>query len=214
MIILGLTGSIGMGKTTVATMMKSLNIPVHDADACVHDLLSPDNPASVAVAAVFPYYEYPALYERKTKAIIRAELGRIVFADEAKREMLEAVLHPCVREDQQAFIRREAAKGREIVCLDIPLLYETGAQNRVDYVVVVSAPPHIQRARVMARPNMSEEKFAAILARQMPDHEKCTRADFVIKNGLSRAHTMRQLQEIIMDLRKRRNALHSQSSSD
>lgn len=195
-----------MGKTTVATMMKSLKIPVHDADACVHDLLSPENPASYAVAAAFPYYAYPALYERKTKAINRAELGRIVFADEAKREMLEAVLHPRVQEDQQAFIRAEAAKGREIVCLDIPLLYETGAQSRVDYVVVVSAPPHMQRARVMARPNMTEEKFAAILARQMPDYEKCARADFVIKNGLSRAHTMRQLKMILHDMRARHYA--------
>lgn len=203
MIILGLTGSIGMGKSTIATMLKSLNIPVHDADACVHDLLSVKNPASLAVAVAFPYYEFPDLYERKTKAIKRKELGALVFHDDEKRARLEGILHPLVRKSQADFIRAAALMRREIICLDIPLLFETGAQTRVDYTLCITAPAFIQRARVMARPNMNEGKFAAILSRQMQDGEKRARADFVIRNGLNRAHTMKELKTVLQEIRER-----------
>lgn len=203
MIVLGLTGSIGMGKSTVSTMMKTLNIPVHDADACVHDLLSPQNSASLEVAAAFPYFEFPDLYDKKTKGLIRKELGQLVFNNDEYRAKLEGILHPLVHKSQSEFIKHSVSKGRDIVCLDIPLLYETNAQERVDYVIVVTTPSFIQRTRVLARPNMDEGKFGKILSQQVPDHEKRVRADYVIKNGLNRAHTMKQLKVILQDVRKK-----------
>ena len=205
MIVLGLTGSIGMGKSTAAAMLRNLRVPVHDSDACVHDLLSVDNPAHFHVAAAFPYYEYPQIYDRKTKGINRKALGAVVFADDAKRARLEAVLHPMVRQSQMDFIRACTAKGVDIVCLDIPLLFETGAEHRVDYTIVVSAPAFLQAQRVLARPGMDEARFAAILARQMPDAEKRRRADYVVNTGLGRARTMKELKQVLRNLREIEN---------
>lgn len=200
MIILGLTGSIGMGKTTIASMLENLRIPVHDSDAAVHGFYAPDSFARPALAAAFPFFEYPQIYERKTKNMIRAELGKLVFSNPELRERLENILHPLVRKSQMDFIRQSAIKKRKMICLDIPLLYETGAQDRVDYVLVASAPYHVQRARVLARPTMTEEKFHAILSSQMPDREKCIRADYVIKTGLGRAYSFFALKKAIASI--------------
>lgn len=210
MIILGITGSIGMGKSTAASMLQHLGIPVHDSDECVHKLLRHDSPAWGAFAAAFPYFSYPQIYGRTWswklwrggfspwwRSVNRRALGKLVFEDEAKRRKLESVLHPFVRRDQDTFIRSQKNLGREIVALDIPLLFETGAQTRVDYTVNITAPLFIQKERVFRRPNMSAEKFSAILVRQMPDGEKSARADFVIHSGLSRANMMKDLKKIL-----------------
>ncbi len=201
MIVLGLTGSIGMGKSTVAAMMKVLGIPVHDSDAAVHRLHTPKSEAHAALQAAFPPRDYPNVYDKHTKAINRRELGKIVFADEGLRLQLESILHPLVRKSQDAFLRQCRVQGAEIAVLEIPLLYETGAERRVDGVIVVSAPAFLQKARVMGRPGMDEAKFNAILARQMPDAEKRARADYVIHTGLGRAQSMRELQEILQLVR-------------
>lgn len=202
MIILGLTGSIGMGKTTIAAMLENLRIPVHDSDAAVHGFYAPNSFARPALAAAFPFFEYPQIYERKTKNIIRAELGKLVFSNPELRARLENILHPLVRKSQMDFIRQETIKKRKMICLDIPLLFETGAQERVDYVLVASAPYHVQRTRVLARSNMTEEKFHAILSSQMPDKEKCARADYVIKTGLGRAYSFFALKKAIASIEK------------
>lgn len=200
MIVLGLTGSIGMGKSTLAAMMESLHIPVHDADICVHRLLGPNSPAIPALAAAFPLYEYPQIYDRKTKTILRKDLGALVFAQDFLRARLESILHPLVRKEQTDFLRANRLKGVKTVCLDIPLLFETGAQSRVDYTITVSAPYIVQEQRVLSRPGMTQEKFNAILARQMPDAEKCARSDYVIKTGAGRAHTLKSLKQILKDI--------------
>ncbi len=192
-----------MGKSTVGAMLSTMNIPVHEADHAVHKLFSPTHPARRDIANLFPYYEFPQIYNRKTKEIDRKKLGEIVFHDAEKRSALERILHPRVREDQDEFIRASRARGCQFVCLDIPLLFETGAEKRVDYTIVVSAPAFIQRQRVLARPNMTEEKFNAILQRQMPDQEKCARADYVIKTGLGRAHSMKEIKKMIAALREK-----------
>lgn len=202
MIVLGLTGSIGMGKSTVAAMMNTLGIPVHDSDIAAHRLLEPKSEARLALAAAFPHYQYPQIYEKKTYNINRRELGKIVFSDDEARERLEAIIHPMVRKSQTEFLRASKIKGARIAALDIPLLFETGAEARVDYTITVSAPYFLQRARVLARPDMSEEKFHAILSRQMPDAEKRARSDFVIQTGLGRAHSFSSLKEILESIRQ------------
>ncbi len=206
MIVLGLTGSMAMGKSTVGAMLETLGISVHESDHAVHELLGLDSPARPAFASEFPPYEFPQLYDRKTKEINRKELGALVFNDEEKREALENILHPFVHQKQDQFIRQQMSKGHEIVCLDIPLLFETEAQRHVDYTLVVSAPYSVQQQRAMSRPNMSEEKFHAILERQMPDKEKCARADYVIKTGLGRAYSMKSLKLTLLDIQKEKGA--------
>ena len=191
MTIIGLTGSIGMGKTTAAQMLRSLGVPVHCSDSAVHELLSPKGAAEQAVLAAFPSLKAP---------IDRKALGKIVFEDTEKRERLEAILHPLVQQAQQAFIAKHRGLGVRIVALDIPLLFETGAETRVDITMVVTAPAHIQAARVMARPGMTEERFAAILSRQMPDAEKRERANYIINSGLGRARMMRDVRGCLFDL--------------
>lgn len=203
MIVLGLTGSIGMGKTTLAGMMLDLKIPVHDADACVHELLSPEGGGHYAVAAAFPYYDHPQIYDRKTKSINRKELGALVFADDAKRQLLESILHPLVEVEQKSFLSHWKKRKLKFVCLDIPLLFETNGKDKVDYTLVVSAPSFIQRARVMSRPGMTEQKFEAILSRQMPDIEKRQRADYVIHTGLGLAQSRKELKLALRDIEKK-----------
>lgn len=203
MIVLGITGSIGMGKSTIAEMLRLEGIPVHESDAEVHRLLSSDNAAKAAVAAAFPYFEHPEIYDRKTKAIDRAALGALVFANGEKRETLESILHPLVRISQDKFLRDAKKSGSTITALDIPLLFETGAEDRVDYVLVASAPFFIQEERVMARPGMTEEKFRAILARQLPDAEKRARADYIVPTGLNRAETLQAVKKILSEIRAR-----------
>lgn len=205
MIIIGLTGSIGMGKSTAAAMMQTMGIPVHDADAAVHDLLSQPGEALNAVAAAFPYFEYPQMYGRKDKSGIRKldrkKLGEIVFKDDEKREALENILHPFVRREQDGFIRKNKGLGMNMIAFDIPLLFETGADARVDVTINVSANFSVQRARVLERPGMNEEKFEAILKRQMPDGEKCARADYVLHSGLGRAQMMKELKFIVAQIK-------------
>ena len=195
--VIGLTGSIGMGKTTAANMLRDMGIPVHCSDQAVHDLIAPGGAAVAIVAETFP-----DAYDRKSGGIDRKKLGAAVFGDNEKKEQLEAILHPMVQASQQKFLREQQARGCKIAVLDIPLLYETGAEKRLDYVMVVSAPALVQKQRVMARPGMTEEKFNAILKNQIPDEEKKQRADFVIPTGLGLAYTRAELQKVINKLRK------------
>ena len=183
---LGLTGGIGMGKSTAAQMFRELGHPVWDADAAVHRLYAPGGDAVAPVAAAFPGV-------LKDGGIDRAAL-RLVLADSPDGfQTLERIVHPLVAADRAAFIARHDAAP--IVVLDIPLLYETGAERGMDGVAVVSAPPAIQRARVMARPGMTEENFRLILSRQMPDSEKRKRTDWVIPSD-----TMDGARAAIMDI--------------
>ncbi|ESZ31151.1 dephospho-CoA kinase [Mesorhizobium sp. L2C067A000] len=174
MIVLGLTGSIGMGKSTTAKMFVDAGVPVHDSDETVHRLYA--GKAAPLVEAAFPGTVIAG-------SVDRTELARRVLGNAAALKTLEAIVHPLVRADADAFLARHRAAGAPLVVLDIPLLFETGGRNRVDKVVVVTAPANIQRARVLARPDMSEEKLAAILAKQVPDAEKRRQADFVIDTG-------------------------------
>ena len=171
---LGLTGSIGMGKSTTAGLFLELGVPVHDADAAVHDIYGREGVAPVEAA--FPGV---ALNGRIDRSLLDAR----VLGDDAAMKRLEAIVHPLVRAREAAFLEQARRDGARIAVLDIPLLYETGAEGRVDAVVVVSAPESVQRERVLARPGMTEEKFAAILSRQVPDSEKRRRADHIIDTG-------------------------------
>jgi dephospho-CoA kinase len=171
MIVLGLTGSIGMGKSTTAKMFSDAGIPVHDSDETVHRLYA-------GAAAPLVEREFPGTVVNGV--VDRAALGRKVIGNKQALKKLEKIIHPLVRADADAFLSRHRAAGAPLAVLDIPLLFETGGGDRVDKVVVVSAPAEIQRERVLARPGMSEEKFAAILASQVPDAEKRRQADFVI----------------------------------
>ncbi|MDE4911114.1 dephospho-CoA kinase [Methylobacterium sp. 092160098-2] len=171
-VILGLTGSIGMGKSATARMFTDRGVPVHDADAAVHALYGPGGAAAAAIGAAFP-----GVLDGDG-GVDRTRLRAAVLDAPDRMAALEAIVHPLVRAASTDFLARHAAAP--LVVLDIPLLYETGGAGRCDAVVVVSAPPEIQRARVLARPGMTEAAFAAILAKQMPDAEKRARADFVI----------------------------------
>ncbi|MGJ0622400.1 MAG: dephospho-CoA kinase [Methylocystis sp.] len=174
MIVLGLTGSIGMGKSTTAKMFAEAGVPVHDSDETVHRLYS--GVAAPLVEAAFPGTTFGGVVDR-------AKLGARVLGDAAALKRLEAIIHPLVRADADAFLARHRNAGESIAVLDIPLLFETGGRGRVDKVVVVTAPAEIQRQRVLARPGMTEEKLAAILVKQVPDAEKRRLADFVIDTG-------------------------------
>ncbi|MDB5704318.1 MAG: dephospho-CoA kinase [Sphingomonas bacterium] len=180
MLTLGLTGSIGMGKSTVAAMFEDLGVPVFDADAAVHRLQGPGGRLVPEIEAAFPGTTGPAGADRE-------RLGAALFRDRAALQRLEAIIHPAVAEERAAFLREHA--GAALVVLDIPLLFETGGDRAVDKVAVVSAPAAVQRARVLARPGMSAERLDAILALQTPDAEKRARADFVIQTGGSTDET-------------------------
>jgi dephospho-CoA kinase len=188
--ILCLTGSVGMGKTTAARMLRRLGIPVHDADGEVHRLLGRGGAAVRAVDAAFPGV-------KSGKAIDRAALGKIVFADKAALKRLEGILHPLVRRAERRFLAEARRQHRRLVVLDIPLLFETKGERRCDGIIVVSAPRSIQRARVLARPGMTKERLAAIEARQLPDREKRRRADIVIETGLGKRHSLAALRRAI-----------------
>ena len=196
MIVLGLTGGIGMGKSTAAAMLRRMRVPVHDADAAVHRVLAKHGAAVAAVAKEFPE-------AWRDGAIDRERLGRRVFGDSAALKRLEHILHPFVRRDQRRFLRHHRAAGAALAVLDIPLLYETGAARRCDAVLVVTAPAFIQRRRVLARPGMSEARLAAILARQVPDYVRRREADFVVPSGLGKAATFGRLRRIVAALRPR-----------
>ncbi len=192
MIILGLTGSIGMGKTTAANMFADNGVPVYSADDAVHQLYS--GRAAPLIEAAFPGTVVDGTVDR-------TKLSSAVLGKPEALKKLESIIHPLVHEEEAAFLARARADGADIALIDIPLLFETGGQNRVDKVAVVSAPADIQRERVLSRAGMTEAKFEAILARQMPDAEKRARADFVIDSSGDFDETRAQIKAIIAELR-------------
>ncbi|WP_135211938.1 dephospho-CoA kinase [Vitreimonas flagellata] len=195
MIIVGLTGSIGMGKSTVAKMFAEEGAPGFDSDAAVHALYAPGGAAVAPVEAAFPGVT-------KDGAIDREALSKRVVGNEAAIKQLEAIVHPLVRAAQMQFLQDNREAGAAVVILDIPLLFEGNGAKYVDKTVVVSAPADVQRTRVLARPGMSPEKFEAILARQMPDAEKRARADFVIDTGADFETTRSQVRGVLDALRE------------
>jgi len=188
-LIVGLTGSIGMGKTTTAAMFRAEGVPVFDADAEVHRLY--EGPAAAAIEAAFPG-------TTEGGAVDRARLGAAVLGKAAALERLESIIHPLVQEARARFVA--AAGGSRLRVLDIPLLFETGADAEVDLILVVSAAPEVQRARVMARPGMTAEKLELLLARQLPDAQKRSRAHLVIDTGRGFDHARKAVQDVIRAL--------------
>ena len=187
-VTLGLTGSIGMGKTTVARMFAEEGVPVFDADAVVHRLQGREGALVAAIEAAFPG-------TTGAGGVDRGVLAERVLAEPEALQRLEALIHPAVERERQAFLAEHSQAP--LVLLDIPLLFEKGGWNRVDRIAVVSAPPEVQRERVLARDGMSEEKFEHILALQMPDSEKRARADFVIPTGGSFGETRASVRRIV-----------------
>jgi dephospho-CoA kinase len=183
---LGLTGSIGMGKSATAAMFRAAGVPVHDADEVVHALYR--GRAAPLIAAAFPGTVIEGTVER-------ALLSKVLFGDESRLRALERIVHPLVREERDAFLAENA--HAPVVILDIPLLFETGGESDTDAVALVSAPESVQRDRVLARPGMTEEKFRAILGKQMPDSEKRRRAHFLIETGFGFAHAERQVRAVL-----------------
>ena len=188
MFILGLTGSLGMGKSATAKMFAEEGVPVHDADAAVHQLY--ESEATPLIEAAFP----------GTTAggkVNRDKLAQRVLGDTAAIKKLEAIVHPLVRNAEERFLTEAERKGVTVAVLDIPLLFETGGDKRCDAVVVVSAPPDVQRARAFERPGMTEQKFAALLAKQMPDADKRAMADFVVDTSKGFDAARAQVRDIL-----------------
>lgn len=205
MFILGLTGSIGMGKSTTAKMLAGRGVPVHDADAAVHRLYA--GPAVAAIAAAFPEAAAGGRVDR-------ARLSKAVVGDKAALRRLEGIVHPLVREEERAFLDRAAQAGARIAVVEIPLLLETGGEARVDAVAVVSAAPDIQRARVLEREDMSEDKLAGILARQMPDADKRRAAHFVIDTGAGLAAAEKAVDDLLRALAGRPGAAYARRRAE
>ena len=196
MYLIGLTGSIGMGKTLTASLFEAAGVPRYDADAAIHALYASGGDAVAPIAELFP----DAIVDG---AVDRGILGQLVLKDADKLKQLEALVHPLAGASQMAFLSRHAEAGAPMALLDIPLLYETGGDGFVDCVVVVSAPYEVQRARVLARPGMSEEKFLDILGKQVPDAEKRRRADFIVDSSVSVEDARRQIHDILAALEGR-----------
>ena len=188
MFILGLTGSLGMGKSTTAKFFAEEGVPVHDADAAVHRLYA--GPAAPLIEAAFPGTTADG-------AVDREKLARAVLGDAAAIKKLEEIVHPLVRAEEQRFLQGAERGGAAVAVLDIPLLFETGGDKRCDAVVVVSAPAAVQRQRAFERPGMTDEKFKALLAKQTPDAEKRARADFVVDSGKGFDAARAQVREIL-----------------
>jgi len=198
MFVLGLTGSLGMGKSTTARFFAEAGVPVHDADAVVHRLY--EGEAVAAIEAAFPG-------TTASGTVDRAKLSARVLNDPAALKRLEAIVHPLVHAAERQLLAQAEAKGETVALLDIPLLFETGGDQRVDAVVVVSAPPEVQKARVLERPGMTLEKLESILARQLPDAEKRRRADFVVdtSRGLESARAqVRAILDAVATMPRRR----------
>jgi len=195
MIILGLTGSIGMGKSTVAAMLRRLRIPVYEADAMVHALYQRADVARL-VGLAFP----SAVVDG---AVDRQRLGAIVFADARKMKLLQSIIYPILRDIEGATLRQWARQRQRVVVMDIPLLFETGGQRRVDASMVVDAPPFVQRQRVLRRKGMTKEKIHTVLQTQWPNRLKCQQADAVIPTGLGRATTFVALQKILRQMQRK-----------
>jgi len=194
MVIVGLTGSIGMGKSTAAKMLREMGVPVYDADAAVHVLQAPGGAALPGIEASFPGVVKAGVLDRQA-------LGARVFGNKEALRRLEAIVHPLVAQKQRAFLRRAALAGERLVVLDIPLLFEGMGERRVDATLVVSAPAFLQRRRVMARPGMTAEKFNGILRQQVPDALKRRKASIVIPTGLGLAPTRAALASAVAGLR-------------
>ena len=190
--VIGLTGGIGMGKSTVAAAFHRAHLPVFDADAEVHRLQAKGGAALPAIAAAFPGSVEGGMLDR---SVLRAA----VLGDKAALGRLERILHPLVRRAERRFLAQSRRRGARVAVLDIPLLFETGGRRHVDETIVVSAPPDVQIARVRARGKMAEAQIRAVIARQMPDVEKRRRADHVIRTGLSRAHALAQVKRLIRE---------------
>ena len=198
--LIGLTGSIGMGKSQTAQIFVDEGVPVYDADATVHELYAKNGAAVKPVGALFP----SAVVDG---AIDRQKLAAIVLKDADALKQLEDIVHPMAGAAQVAFLQKHYAEGKAAVALDIPLLLEAGGSDRVDVVIVVSAPYEIQRARVLARPNMSEEKFNDILKKQLPDEKKRELADFIVDSSVSIDDARRQVRDILEQLKSREGSV-------
>ncbi len=194
MIVVGLTGGIGMGKSTAARALRRAGVPVFDADAAVHRLQAPGGRALPAIGAAFPGVLQGSVLDR-------AALRAAVLADRDRLRVLEAILHPMVQAEQRRFLARARRAGRRMAVLDIPLLFETGGARRVDRIMVVSAPRAIQSARVRRRRRMSDAEIARVIALQTPDAEKRRHADVVIRTGLSRYHAVRAIRRWLVATR-------------
>jgi dephospho-CoA kinase len=191
----GLTGSIGMGKSETARLFARLGLPVFDADATVHALYGPGGAGTAAIAARFPEAVTP-------EGVDRARLARIVAADASALHELEALIHPLVREAEERFIDAARDRNEDLVILDIPLLFETGRDKTMDALVVVSAPEAVQRERVLKRPGMTQEKLDAMLASQVPDAKKRAQADFVVETDKGLDHALSQVKRVAAELRR------------
>ena len=191
--VLCLTGSLGMGKSTAAKFFAEAGVPVHDSDAVVHALY--EGEAVAAIEAAFPG-------TTSGGKVDRGKLAAKVIDDKAELARLEAIVHPLVAKARDKFLADAQASGAPVVVLDIPLLFEIGGNDRCDAVVVVSAPAEVQRARALARPGMSEEKFASLLAKQMPDAEKRARADFIVDSSQDLDHARAQVHDILKAIAK------------
>lgn len=196
MLLAGLTGSIGMGKSETARMFAALGVPVYDADASVHALYDVGGLAVAPIGAAFPGIVVDGKVDR-------TRLGAATLGDSTALKRLEAIIHPLVGQAQTDFLNAAEAGGAQIVVLDIPLLFETGGETRVDAVIVVSAPAEMQRDRVLARPGMTAEKFEAILKRQVSDAVKRARAHYVIDTHLGLDHARERAAYILDDLKRR-----------
>jgi dephospho-CoA kinase len=197
MIVVGLTGSIGMGKSTAAAALRRRGIPVHDADATVHALLGPQGGAVREVLEAFPGTG------TLDTGIDRAALGRVVFGDAAALKRLERILHPKVGAAEQRFLAACARRRVPLVVRDVPLLYETGGERRCDAVLVVSAPAFLQRQRVLGRKGMTKARLRDILAKQMPDREKRRRTPYIVETGLGKRHSLKMLLAFVRLIRSR-----------
>ena len=195
MIKLGLTGSIGMGKSTTASMFSARGVPVYDADAAVHKVYAPGGAAVKAVSEAFP-----DVLDAQG-GIDRSKLRERVVGDSEAMKRLEQIIHPIVSGLQVSFLEKAVSRGAEIIVLDVPLLYETGGDKRVDYVVVVTAPEDVQRERVLARGQLTPAQLGVILTRQLPDKEKRQRADFVIDTSLGLEYAEAQVDAVLRTLR-------------
>jgi dephospho-CoA kinase len=194
MLLLGLTGSIGMGKSTTADMFRAEGAPVYDSDRLVHDIY--DGPAAMEIERAFPGATAGG-------AVDRNRLASLVLGDAEAMKRLEAIVHPLVWEGRRRFLEEQARRGVKIAVLDIPLLFETGADKDVDAIVVVTAPKSLQRARVLSRANMTEEKFESILGRQTPDEEKRRRADFIVHTDAGLEAARGEVRAILKTLQAR-----------
>jgi dephospho-CoA kinase len=192
--ILGLTGGIGMGKSTAARMFRARHMPVFDADAAVHELQAKGGHAVAPIEAAFPG-------TTRHGAVDREALRRAVLGNAAALKRLERIVHPLVRAGERRFLATARRQRRPLAILDIPLLFETGGERRCDLVLVVSAPAATQRARVLARPGMTAERLKAILARQVPDALRRAKADHIIRTGLSRHATRRHILALLETIR-------------